>query len=30
MLEMGVHTHLITLARAMPLVLETGPVSSWR
>ncbi|MFC4604147.1 SDR family oxidoreductase [Rhodococcus kronopolitis] len=24
MLEMGVHTHLITLARAMPLVLETG------
>src|SRR6478735_2475264 len=24
MLEMGVHTHLITLARAMPLMLETG------
>lgn len=24
MLAMGVHTHLITLARAMPLVLETG------
>src|SRR3954470_13875492 len=24
MLEMGIHTHLITLARAMPLVLETG------
>lgn len=24
MLQMGVHTHLITLARAMPLVLETG------
>lgn len=24
MLEMGVHTHLVTLARAMPLVLDTG------
>lgn len=24
MLQMGVHTHLITLARSMPLVLETG------
>jgi NAD(P)-dependent dehydrogenase (short-subunit alcohol dehydrogenase family) len=24
MLEMGVHTHLITLSRAMPLMLETG------